>query len=47
MQDKKYVILTKPSKQLKRITDSKFVYVDGYGRETTEEKAEELILHNV
>jgi len=47
MRDRKYVILTKPSKQLKDITDGNFVYVDAYGRETTEEKAEELILHNV
>ena len=47
LQDKKYVILTKPSKELQRIYDGDMVYVDKYGRETKESNAEELILHNV
>jgi hypothetical protein len=47
VKNKKYVILTKPSQHLKEIHDFNKIFVDKYGRQTTEEKAEELIIYNV
>jgi len=47
IEGKKYVLLTQPSKFLSNMFNSKIIFVDQYGRKTTEKNAKEVILHNV
>ncbi len=47
LQDKKYVLLTKPTHFLSTMFNCKFTFIDQYGRKTTEQNAKEVILHNV
>jgi len=47
VRNKKYVILTKPSPFLSELEIQKIIFLDQYGRETTEASAKEIILHNV
>ena len=47
IEGKKYVLLTQPSKFLSNMFDSKIIFVDQYGRKTTEKNAKEVILYNV
>ena len=46
LKTKPYVVLTKPSKFLSNM-DCDLIYIDQYGRATTEQNAKEVILHNV
>ena len=46
LQNKKFVILTKPSKLLTRKITNKVIYIDKYGRETKEKNAQEMIIYN-
>ena len=46
LQNKRFVILTKPSKILTRKTNSNVIYIDKYGRETKEANAQEMVLYN-
>ena len=46
LKTKSYIILTKPSKFVSNI-DCDLIYIDKYGRKTTEQNAKEVILHNV
>jgi len=45
--DKPYVLLTQPSHKIKEYFECKTIFIDQYGRETTEQNAKEIILHNV
>jgi hypothetical protein len=47
LKDKKYVLLTEPTKFLSDMFSCNFTFVDQYGRKTTEQNAKEVILHNV
>jgi len=47
IKDKKYVLLTEPTKLLNTIFDCDFIFIDQYGRKTNEQNAKEVILHNV
>jgi len=47
LKDKKYVLLTEPTKFLNDMFSCDFTFVDQYGRKTTEQNAKEVILHNV
>ena len=47
LKDKKYVLLTEPTKFLSHMFSCNFTFVDQYGRKTTEQNAKEVILHNV
>ena len=47
LKDKKYVLLTEPTKFLNDMFNCNFTFVDQYGRKTTEQNAKEVILHNV
>ena len=47
LKNKKYILLTKPTNLLYDIFDCKYIFIDQYGRTTTEDKAKEIILHNV
>ena len=44
--DRKFVILTRPSKFI-NFKQHKTIFLDQYGRHTTEDNAKEIILHNV
>jgi hypothetical protein len=46
LQDKKFIILTKPSSMLNNMKESKLLFIDKYGRQTYEREAEELIIYN-
>lgn len=47
LKHKRYALLTQPTKHLKVLFDCEFIYIDQYGRETTEANSKEVILHNV
>jgi len=47
IKDRKYVLLTEPTKFLSTMFDCNFTFIDQYGRVTTEQNAKEVILHNV
>ena len=47
LKDKKYVLLTEPTKFLSDMFECDFTFVDQYGRKTNEQNAREVILHNV
>ncbi len=47
LKDKKYVLLTEPTKLLRTMFDCEFTFIDQYGRKTNEQNAKEVILHNV
>ena len=47
VKDKPYVLLTEPSQKIKDYFKCKTIFIDQYGRETTEQNAKEIILYNV
>lgn len=47
LKHKRYVLLTEPTKRLEGLFDCELIYIDQYGRETTEANSREVILHNV
>ena len=47
IENRKYVILTTPSPFLSELDIQNMIFIDQYGRETTEANAKEIILHNV